>query len=223
MDNDIRIYFDDRIVVLTTMCDEQCAMCDVQHSIANRKSQIANRAYVFENKRTLARLLNHFEESDDACLCITHHDLDELFGYVTECFKYVEAAGGLVTLPDGRILLIKRLGKWDLPKGKAKKGESLQETAIREVMEECGLETSPIITADLAHTFHTYYRNGAHVLKHTAWFTMRYDGEDDALYPQYEEDITEAIWMPRNQLGIVLQNTYESIRQVLDKWLMING
>ena len=180
-----------------------------------------DQVYVFENKRALAKRLNRFEESADECLCITHSDLDELFESVTECFKFIEAAGGLVTLPDGRIVMIKRLGKWDLPKGKAHKGESLQETAIREVMEECGLETSPIITADLAHTFHTYHRNGAHVLKHTAWFSMRYDGVDHTLYPQFEEDITEAVWMRKNQLGMVLQNTYESIRQVLEKWLVV--
>ena len=207
MESDIKIYFDDRIVILT---DKNI----------KRSSNNNNRMYVFENKKTLAKRLDRFKESDDAYLYIIHPDLDELFGCVTECFKYIEAAGGLVTLPDGRILLIKRLGKWDLPKGKAKKGESLQETAIREVMEECGLETSPKITADLAHTFHTYYRNGIHVLKHTAWFSMRYGGQDHTLYPQFEEDITEAVWMPKNRLGIVLQNTYESIRQVLDKWLI---
>ena len=131
-------------------------------------------------------------------------------------------SGGLVTLPDGRILLIKRLGKWDLPKGKAEKGESLQETAIREVVEECGLETCPKITGVLIHTFHTYHQNGTHILKHTAWFAMRYSG-NGALYPQFAEDITDAVWLPEKQLDIVLQNTYESIKQVLDEWLKAGG
>lgn len=174
-----------------------------------------DRVYIFENKKALAKRIDRFEKSDDECLCVIHHNLDKLFGYVTKCFKYIEAAGGLVTLPDERILMIKRLGKWDLPKGKAKKGELLRETAIREVMEECGLEASPEITAELLHTYHTYHRNGAHILKHTAWFAMRYDDEDDTLYPQLEEDITDAVWMPPNQLDMVLQNTYESIKQVL--------
>ena len=206
MDSDIKIYVNDRVIVLT-----------------DKKIKSNDQVYVFENRKALAKRLDRFEASDDECLCIIHPDVDELFDNVTKCFKYIEAAGGLVTLRDGRILLIRRLGKWDLPKGKAKKGESLQETAIREVMEECGLKTSPIITADLAHTYHTYYRDGARVLKHTAWFAMRYDGRDDTLYPQYEEDITDAVWLPAKQLGMVLQNTYESIKLVLEQWLVVNG
>ena len=168
----------------------------------------------FKNKKELAKQLQQFEESDKPCLYIIHFDLDKLFGHVTKCFKYIEAAGGLVTLPDGRILFIERLGKWDLPKGKAEKGESLHETAIREVVEECGLKNAPVITGVLTHTFHTYYRNGKHILKHTAWFTMLYDG-DQALHPQSSEDISKAVWLQKNQLDIVLQNTYKSIKQVI--------
>lgn len=170
--------------------------------------------FVYENKKALAKRIKRFENSGGSYLYIVHHNLDELFSNFASCFEYVEAAGGLVTLSDGRILLIERLGKWDLPKGKAEKGETLQETAIREVVEECGLKKEPIITGELAHTFHTYHRNGKNILKHTAWYTMLYDG-DNTLYPQSSEDITNAVWLPENQLNIVLQNTYKSIKQVL--------
>jgi 8-oxo-dGTP pyrophosphatase MutT (NUDIX family) len=205
MDSDIKIYFNDRIVVLTDKNIKSSAIDNDQ-------------VYVFENKKALAKRLERFEESDDEYLCITHPDLDKLLEYVTECFKYIEAAGGLATLPDGRILVIKRRGKWDLPKGKVEKGESLQEAAIREVVEECGLNPNPKITGELAHTFHTYRQDGNCILKHTAWYTMRHDG-DDTLYPQFSEDITDAVWLPPKQLDIVLQNTYESIKQVMDEWL----
>ena len=201
MKGDIQIYFDNRIVVLTDK--------DIKSPVINN-----DHAYIFENKKTLAKRLEDFDKSNDERLCITHSDVNELFEYVTQCFRYIEAAGGIVTLPDERILFIKRLGKWDLPKGKAEKGESLQETAIREVMEECGLKTRPKITGELAHTFHTYHQDGRHILKHTAWYAMRYEG-DDSLLPQFSEDITEALWLPQNQLNIVLQNTYQSIKQVL--------
>ena len=173
--------------------------------------------YIFENKKTLAKRLEHFGNSDDERLCIIHPDVNELFKNVAQCFGYIEAAGGLVTLPDGRILFIQRLGKWDLPKGKAEIGESLQETAIREVVEECGLKTAPKITGVLTHTFHTYHQDGRHILKHTAWYAMRYEG-DDTLHPQFSEDITRAVWLPQNRLNIVMQNTYESIKQVLEKF-----
>ena len=200
MDHDIKIFFDARVVVLT----------------GKKPAADDGRVHVFENKKALAKELEHFDHSDNERLWITHPNVDELFEHVAGCFKYIEAAGGLVTLPDGRILMIRRLGKWDLPKGKSEKGETLQETAVREVMEECGLATPPVITGELFNTFHTYHRNGNHILKHTAWFTMFYDG-DPALHPQFDEDITEAVWMPEDQLDIVLQNTYKSIKQVFGK------
>ena len=194
----------DRIVVLTDKDIEKSAM-------------INGKIDVFKNKKTLAKRLKRFEESEDQCLYIVHSDLDKLLGHVAGCFKYIEAAGGLVTFTDGRILLIERFGKWDLPKGKAEKGESLQKTAIREVMEECGLKTAPEITDELTHTFHTCHRNGKQILKHTAWFAMQYDG-DETLHPQSDEDITSAVWLPQNQLDIVFQNTYESIKQVINSF-----
>jgi len=204
MDNEIKIFMNDRVVVLTDK---------------NIKSPATNdeRVYVFVNKEALAKRLERFEKSNDKRLYIIHPDLDELFGQIARCFRYIEAAGGVVSLPDGRILLIERLGKWDLPKGKTEKGESLQETALREVVEECGLKTSPKITGELTHTFHTYHRDGRHVLKHTAWYTMRYDG-DENLHPQFDEDITRAVWLPQDRLNIVVENTYESIKQVLNSF-----
>ncbi|MDR1121612.1 MAG: NUDIX domain-containing protein [Dysgonamonadaceae bacterium] len=205
MDRDIKIYFNDRVVVLT---DKNIKSSAIDNDQVN----------VFENKKVLAKRLERFEESDDACLYISHPDPDELFEYVVAYFQYMEAAGGLVTRPNGHILMIKRHDKWDLPKGKAEKGESLQETAIREVMEECGLKTPPKITGELAHTFHTYHQDGNRILKHTAWYAMRHDG-GEILYPQLSENITSAVWLPQTDLNIVLQNTYESIKQVMAEWL----
>ena len=204
MNSDIKIYFNDRVVVLTDK---------------NIKSSVKNNdyAYIFDNKKSLAKRLEHFENSDDERLYVIHHNLNELFENITKCFKYIEAAGGLVSLPDGRMLLIRRLDKWDLPKGKAEKGESLRETAIREVMEECGLKTAPEITGELTHTFHTYHQKGRHILKHTAWYAMLYDG-DHCLQPQSAEDITQAVWLPENRLNTVLHDTYETIRQVIGSY-----
>ena len=59
--------------------------------------------------------------------------------------KVIEAAGGIVwrETPSGRQLaLIHRPSHndWTLPKGKREAGESWQETALREVFEETGLE-----------------------------------------------------------------------------------
>lgn len=201
--DDIKIYFDDRVVVLI---DKKTA--DVDH------------VYVFENKKLLAKQLECFEKSDNDSLFIVHSDLNELFEHVKDCFKYIKAAGGIVTLRDGRILLIKRFGKWDLPKGKVEKGESLQETALREVVEECGLEKPPLILDEWAQTFHTYRQDGKNILKHTVWYAMLYDG-NERVKPQLTENIKHAVWFPANLLRVPMNNTYQSIRQVFG--LLENG
>lgn len=53
--------------------------------------------------------------------------------------RWVRAAGGIVTAPDGTMLLIRRNGRWDLPKGKVEAGETLLQAALREVEEETGI------------------------------------------------------------------------------------
>jgi len=51
------------------------------------------------------------------------------------------SSGAAIVGPDGRILLLKRADEeiWCLPKGTVEPGETLEETAIREVQEETGL------------------------------------------------------------------------------------
>src|SRR5918998_4427047 len=53
----------------------------------------------------------------------------------------IEAAGGVVTGDDGRVLLVHRprYDDWTLPKGKLDAGESFEDAALREVEEETGL------------------------------------------------------------------------------------
>lgn len=52
---------------------------------------------------------------------------------------------GVVVLKDGRVLLVRRgkaprAGRWSLPGGRQEFGETVRETALREVREETGLE-----------------------------------------------------------------------------------
>ena len=57
------------------------------------------------------------------------------------CANYmlIEAAGGLVYNAKDQLLMIFRNGKWDLPKGKLEVGENIEQCAMREVEEECGI------------------------------------------------------------------------------------
>ena len=53
-------------------------------------------------------------------------------------------AGGLVINNNSKVLFIYRKNKWDLPKGKLDDGENLEEAAIREVVEETGLDSNKL-------------------------------------------------------------------------------
>lgn len=128
----------------------------------------------------------------------------------------IEAAGGLVTDTNGEILFIKRLGKWDLPKGKLEEGEDVPTCALREVEEECGIEGHRIVE-ELPNTFHTYTMGDTPILKKTYWYWMKVDGRPE-LTPQTEEDITETIWLKEKDWNKVEKNTYPSIRSLLETY-----
>ena len=65
-------------------------------------------------------------------------DFKEMKRHFFSFFKVIEAAGGVVMNEKNDILVIFRSGKWDLPKGKIDKNESIRSAALREVMEETG-------------------------------------------------------------------------------------
>jgi len=141
--------------------------------------------------------------------------LDYLLESLKKCYRFITAAGGLVVNPNNEYLIIHRLGVYDLPKGKSEAGESLRQTALREVEEECGLDNL-LIRHPLLSTFHTYEQNGVHYLKETAWFFMDYFGFDKPS-PQTEEQIVSAQWMSKDKLTEVYKQTYPSILEVFIK------
>ncbi len=138
-----------------------------------------------------------------------------LFQELRKSFEWVEAAGGLVKDEKGRVLMIYRRGHWDLPKGKMEKGESVEETAIREVEEECSISDLKI-TKNLDPTYHTYHDKdtGTPMLKKSWLFEMR-SHSDQKLFPQVEEEITEVCWMTVPEIRPITDKAYKSIVDVL--------
>ena len=109
------------------------------------------------------------------------------------------------------VLMIYRLEKWDFPKGKVEAGEQYDEAALREVEEETGLHGITLGEA-LPPTFHTYTLHGEPILKETHWYRMSAPAQ--LLTPQTEEDITQATWVPADQVHTLLQNSYATLRDL---------
>jgi 8-oxo-dGTP pyrophosphatase MutT (NUDIX family) len=132
-------------------------------------------------------------------------------------FETLVAAGGLVVNSENEILLMHRLGHWDLPKGKMEKGETEQVSAVREVQEETGIKEVRL-REKLVDTYHTYELNGKKILKRTAWFLMTVPGKPE-LTPQTEEGITEVLWLSQELMEVYLENSYPSIHLVWEAFL----
>ena len=127
-------------------------------------------------------------------------------------YKLIEAAGGLVYNDKNQLLMIFRNGKWDLPKGKLEVGENIEQCAIREVEEECGI-SELLITQQLQETYHTYEINGQKILKRTYWFEIKSSFKGNLL-PQTIEGITEAVWVDKENIAEKLENSFGNITEL---------
>lgn len=139
---------------------------------------------------------------------------EETVDYIKSKFKIIKAGGGVVVGEKG-VLMIHRLGKWDLPKGKIEKGESFIEGAKREVQEECNIKVK--VKDKICTTWHTYTKGDKSILKKTSWYLMECL-EDSKMKPQLEEDIDEVRWMNERELDVAMYNTYKSITHVYQKF-----
>ncbi|WP_163322288.1 NUDIX hydrolase [Draconibacterium mangrovi] len=162
--------------------------------------------------------LQDFENGDFQETVVEHPDVEKLFQNFRTAFLPVDAAGGVVKR-GGKLLFIFRNGKWDLPKGKIDKGESVETAALREVEEECDITNHSIVKA-LPSTYHIYkspYKQtlGQWVFKETFWFEMDYQGSERPI-PQQEEGITEVRWFFPNELDEVFENTYENLKALIE-------
>ena len=126
------------------------------------------------------------------------------------------AAGGIVENEQGEILFQFRRGKWDLPKGKLDKGETIEECAVREVEEETGLRNIQLGEL-IGITNHFYKEKGKNINKKTYWFAMKVSGIQK-LIPQTEEDILELRWVKESELEKYLSNTFPNIIEIVEKY-----
>ncbi len=96
------------------------------------------------------------------------------------------------------ILMIQdRKGRWTIPKGHVEKGESFEETAIREIGEETGLQHLAI-RDKLDKIFFFYRREGSLIYMTTHIFLIEALGDTDALVPENSEGIVDVKWFSKD-------------------------
>jgi 8-oxo-dGTP pyrophosphatase MutT (NUDIX family) len=186
--------------------------------LLSKQSENLEKTLGYEGATSLEIALDLLENTSVTELNVFGENIDEIWAKFQSLFRIIEAAGGIVNNPDGDVLFIKRLGKWDLPKGKMEKGESREESAVREIEEETGLRDVEMVRF-INTTYHIYVeRNGDKVLKCTHWFEMNFDGEDTSK-PQIEEGITEVAWKNTAQIeNEVFPSTFKNIKLIVKEF-----
>ncbi|RXK58929.1 NUDIX hydrolase [Lacibacter luteus] len=202
----IKIYFGDKPVFLCNELDETVEEYR-HHPDAVFIDEISGHA--------IKSLLHEIAKEEFHAGILLHSNLDELRKVFFKHFTLITAAGGLVENEKGEYLLIYRRGKWDLPKGKLDPGETIEQCAVREVEEETGLQ-QPELKKLITITYHTYNEFGKHILKDSHWYKMKVKGPQTTK-PQTEEDILEIKWVKKKEIEQYLNDTFPSIRDVLEK------
>ena len=197
----MKIYYGKKLIILKELSDT-----DIKQK---------NNIFIYKNNKQLKEITDFFfEKEEPEEITVLHTDIESLKENFKLNFKYIEAAGGLVYNQKKEVLIIQRFGVSDLPKGKVEKGETLKETAIREVEEECGISDLKIIK-ELESTYHIYIRKDKRILKRTYWFEMNYSGTEKPV-PQTEEEIEYARFTSKEDIPELLRKTYYSLINIFE-------
>ncbi len=138
-------------------------------------------------------------------------DIQESILQLHELFEVVHSAGGIVEA-EGKLLFIKRKGRWDLPKGKVEAGEDYPTAAVREIQEETGVTAT--VMAHLLDTWHAYDDFGPLTLKCTHWFWLQAPFACPT-NPQNSEGIAQAEWLSPQQARDAASQSFTSIQHAL--------
>ncbi|MBR6791208.1 MAG: NUDIX domain-containing protein [Oscillospiraceae bacterium] len=131
-----------------------------------------------------------------------------------EKFKYERSCGAVVYCRQDHdikyLLVCERSGFWVFPKGHMEAGESEQQTALREVKEETGLDIT-FIAGFRAEDEHDLAREGRpDVIKQTVYFLAEY--KDQSFIPQ-ESEISKIMLLDFESAMAALQ--FDSFRRIL--------
>lgn len=138
------------------------------------------------------------------------------------------SAGGMVLsepAPDAQVALVARRSargelQWTLPKGTQEVGESIAETALREVREETGLEVVLLTELDTIDYWFVWTPEQTRYHKFVHYFLMRAVGGDLALH---DREMEEARWFPMEEAPAAMafaneRKLLERVPEALSRW-----
>ncbi|WP_405395788.1 NUDIX hydrolase [Maribacter sp. Asnod2-G09] len=178
--------------------------------LTNKLSETRNGEYFSLNHESIEEAISSLRKGKLKEAFIYHPNHDEILKKFTKEIPLVIAGGGVVKNKKGKVLFIYRNDKWDLPKGKLDKGESIEECAIREVEEETGVRNL-VIDNYIRTTYHIFKRNGVNKLKQVYWYAMSTDFEGK-LKPEKKEGIFKVKWKGPDKIQKALENSYVNIK-----------
>lgn len=127
-------------------------------------------------------------------------------------------AGGITfrRLSDGKIeflLMQDHRMRWTIPKGHVESGETLEQTALREMQEEAGLTKLKIVDRlDKVHFF--YRRDGKLIFMTTYIFLMEALDPDEPLVLEDTEWVSDLKWFPADQARALIE--YKGTKLLMD-------
>lgn len=183
------------------------------------EEKVAVDKHVFIGKNDLELQVKKVLRNEIKLLWVFAFDIQECWKVFKSFFKCIDAGGGIVRNDKDEVLFIFRRKKWDLPKGKAERGEQINETALREVEEECGIKVKLDDPEIYTSSYHVYKEAGKYVLKTSYWFLMHIDENSPAPTPQAEEEIEKVDWVHPENFSVVYRNSFFNIIDLCEHYV----
>ena len=107
-------------------------------------------------------------------------------------------------------------GVWALPKGLIDENERPEETALREVAEETGVEAR--LVGKLGDVRYVYTWDGERIFKIVSFYLLRYSGGRlGEIAPEFEHEVAEVRWLPLEETPRLL--AYKGEREMAERAL----
>ena len=185
--------------------------------LSNEKEKMGCVSLDYSSKQTFSEALRILKKTPAKGVNIYTNGQKGLWKMFKRNFKIIEAAGGVVINKKNQKLFIKRLGHWDLPKGKLEVGESFDLAAKREVEEETGILISKV-EEKITNTYHIYLtESGKPILKKVVWYEML-SLDKSIPVPQKEEGIDEVKWLSDKHIEDLQDKMYRNILYLLSRF-----